>query len=186
MFERFTDGTRAVVVEAHDLALELGSDSIGAGHLLYGCAESREETAGGPLNACGITPAAIRRLLPRVDLQPTGHVDAESLRAIGIEYQAVRAAVEETFGPGALEQAPDPRVRASRSRRPPFTPEAKQSLKLALRVAVELHANSIVPGHLLLGLLRLDDELVSNVIAQSGTTVAGLSAAVLSGVSGAP
>jgi ATP-dependent Clp protease ATP-binding subunit ClpA len=169
MFERFTDGTRAVVVEAHDLALELGSDSIGAGHLLYGCAESREETAGGPLNACGITPAAIRRLLPRVDLQPTGHVDAESLRAIGIEYQAVRAAVEETFGPGA-----------------PFTPEAKQSLKLALRVAVELHANSIVPGHLLLGLLRLDDELVSNVIAQSGTTVAGLSAAVLSGVSGAP
>jgi len=72
MFERFTDGTRAVVVEAHDLALELGSDSIGAGHLLYGCAESREETAGGPLNACGITPAAIRRLLPRVDLQPTG------------------------------------------------------------------------------------------------------------------
>ena len=47
MFERFTEGSRAVLVEARDLALELGSPSIDVGHLLYGCAEGREETAAG-------------------------------------------------------------------------------------------------------------------------------------------
>jgi hypothetical protein len=38
----------------------------------------------------------------------------------------------------------------------------------------------MTPGHLLLGLLRLDNEFVSSTIEQSGTTAAALSAAVLS------
>jgi hypothetical protein len=42
----------------------------------------------------------------------------------------------------------------------------------------------MTPGHLLLGLLRLDDEFVSSAVEQSGTTLAGLSAAVLARVSG--
>jgi hypothetical protein len=46
MFERFTEPSRAVLVEAQDVAVEMGSDYIGAGHILYGCAEGREETAG--------------------------------------------------------------------------------------------------------------------------------------------
>ena len=51
----------------------------------------------------------------------SGQVDAESLRAIGIDYEDVRATVEKTFGPGALESAPDRRVRSGSTRRPPFT-----------------------------------------------------------------
>ena len=47
MFERFSNGSRATVVAAHELALALGSGSIGPGHLLYGCAEAREETTSG-------------------------------------------------------------------------------------------------------------------------------------------
>ena len=50
-------------------------------------------------------------------------------------------------------------------------------------MARELHHDRMAPGHLLLGLLRLDDELVSRVLEQSGTTVAELSATVLAGVS---
>ena len=41
--------------------------------------------------------------------------------AIGIDYEDVRATVEKTFGPGALESAPDRRVRSGSTRRPPFT-----------------------------------------------------------------
>src|ERR1039458_5022467 len=38
--------------------------------------------------------------------------------AIGIDYEDVRATVEKTFGPGALESAPDRRVRSGSTRRP--------------------------------------------------------------------
>jgi hypothetical protein len=116
-------------------------------------------------------------------------VDLEALSAIGIDYDAVRAAAEETFGPGALETAPDRRGSATKTRKPRFTPEVKRSLELSLRVAVELsprrglfvasEKQQILPGHLLLGLLRLDNEFVSRVIEEAGTSVAELSAATL-------
>lgn len=111
-------------------------------------------------------------------------VDLDTLRAIGIDYEAVRTMVEQNFGIGALEAAPDRRVPAG-PRKPPFTPEAKRSLALTLRVAIELHADRIAPGHLLLGLLRLDDEHVVAAIQQSGTTVATLSATILMRLSAA-
>ncbi len=179
MFERFAEPSKAVLVEAQGLAVALGSRHISVGHLLYGCAEGREETAGRPLHECGITAASIRRLLPHTTDPPAGRTDPEALSAIGIDYEGVRTAVEATFGAGALENAPDRRVPANRTRRPPFTPNAKRSLELGLRAAQELHQHHIAPGHLLLGLLRLDNELVSNVVEQSGTTVATLSAVVL-------
>jgi hypothetical protein len=179
MFERFTEGARAVLVEAQDLAVELRSGSIGVGHVLYGCAEGREETAGRPLRDGGITATSIRRLLPRTGERLGEDVDPEALRAIGIDYHGVRAAVEATFGPGALDAAPDRRVSAGRLRKPAFTPEAKRSIQLSLRVAVELHHKNMTPGHLLLGLLRLDDAFVVSAVERSGTTVADLSAAVL-------
>jgi ATP-dependent Clp protease ATP-binding subunit ClpA len=180
VFERFTEPSRAVLVEAEDLAVELGSPWISPGHILYGCAAGREATAGKPLHDCGITAASIRRQLPRADGPPAGPVDPGALSAIGIDYEGVRAAVEETFGPGALEAAPDRRVPMTRTRKPRFTPEAKRSLELTVRTVKELHQGRIVPGHLLLGLLRLDNELVSGLIEEAGTTVAALSAAVLS------
>ncbi len=180
MFERFTEPSRAALVEAQNLAIELGSRHISAGHLLYGCARGREETAGKPLYDCGIRAASIRRLLPRADDRPAGPVDPGALSAIGIDYQGVRAAVEVTFGPGALEAAPDRRARTAGTRKPPFTPDAKRSIALTLRAAEELHQERIVPGHVLLGLLRLDNEFVWSVLEEADTTVAALSSAVLS------
>ncbi len=179
MFEQYTEASKAVLVEAQDLAVELGSGYISVGHLLYGCAEVRAETAGRPLRDCGITAAYVRRLLPHTPEQPAGPADPEALSAIGIDYGGVRAAVEATFGPGALDNAPDRRVPASRTRQPPYTPNAKRSLELALLAARELRQDQVVPGHLLLGLLRLDNDFVSNLIEESGTTIAALSAAVL-------
>lgn len=184
MFERFTESAKSVLVEAQDLAVELGSRHIEPRHLLYGCAAVRDETAGRVLRDLGITAASIRQSLPREDERAAESVDPSALRAIGVDYEAVRAAVEENFGPGALEAAPDRRLPTGR-RRPPFTPDAKRSLELALRVAVELHAKLMVPGHLLLGLLRLDDETVVATVEQAGTSVATVSAAVLTQLSAA-
>jgi len=93
----------------------------------------------------GITAESIRRLLPRAENQPVEDVDTEVLRAIGIDFEGVRAVVEETFGSGSLKSAPDRRAAATKTRRPPFTPEAKQALELSLRVALELHDRRIRP-----------------------------------------
>jgi len=179
MFERFSEESRAVLVEAQDLAVELGSHYLTPMHLLYGCAQVRDETAGRPLRDAGITGASIRRQLPRATERAGGQVDPDALRALGVDYDGMRAAVEKTFGPGALESAPDRRVPAARRRKPRFTPEAKRALELTLRVTVELHDGRIRPGHILLGLLRLDDDYVTGVVAGAGATVGALSAGAL-------
>jgi ATP-dependent Clp protease ATP-binding subunit ClpA len=185
MFERFTQEAKAVLVEAQNLAVEVGAGYIGPGHVLYGCAAGRESTAGEPLRACGITEGTIRRLLPRLEVVPVDEIDPDALRAIGVDYEGVRAVVDRTFGEGALESAPDRRVPGAKVRKPRFTPEAKRSLGLAVQVAVELHDRAMRPGHLLLGLLRLDDDFIASVVQQSGATVARLSAAVLERVDAA-
>ncbi|MGW4125723.1 Clp protease N-terminal domain-containing protein [Nocardia sp. NPDC004711] len=178
MFELFTEPSRAILVEAEDLAQELGTSEIGVGHLLFGCAEVRTETAAA-LREAGVTPAIIRTLLPRPPRQKAAAIDTEALRAVGIDYEQVRAAAEETFGVGALDSAPDRRASSTPSRRPPFTDAAKLALELSLRVSIELHHQRVDPAHLALALLRLDDELVSQVLNKAGTKPTALCAAIL-------
>ena len=178
MFERFSEPARAVLVEAQDVARELGSRQMTAGHLLYGCAEVRDDSAGRSLRDAGITGGLIRRTLPRGEEAGAGPVDPDALRAVGVDYEEIRAAVDQTFGAGALESAPDRRVSAGRGRKPRFAPETKKSLELGLRVAIELHSKRIQPGHLLLGLLRLDDEFVTGTLERAGSSVGEMSAAV--------
>lgn len=185
MFERFTEAARGVVVEAEDLAIELGSDALTPAHLLYGCAEVRDDTAGRPLRDAGLTGAVIRAALPRAPRPPAEQIDPDALRAIGVDYDGIRAATDQTFGPGALDGAPDRRSPAGRRRKPRFTLEAKRSLEQALRVTVELHHRRIQSGHLLLGVLRVDDELVTRLVRDAGTDVASLSALVLTRLSAA-
>ncbi|MEC3918877.1 Clp protease N-terminal domain-containing protein [Nocardia sp. CDC160] len=178
MYELFTEPSRAILVEAQDLAQELGTNEIGVGHLLFGCAEVRTETAAA-LRKLGITSALIRTLLPHPPRQTPAGIDPEALRAVGIDYDQVRAAAEETFGVGALDSAPDRRASSTANQRPPFTDAAKLALELSLRVSTELHHRRVHPAHLVLALLRLDDELVSQILNKAGTTPTALSAATL-------
>jgi ATP-dependent Clp protease ATP-binding subunit ClpA len=185
MFERFTAESKAVLVTAQNAAIDVGSVYITPTHLFYGCAQGRESSAGEPLHEYGITGETILRHLPRAAhpqntrVAESSDIDPQALKAIGIDYDSVRRAVDETFGEGALESSPDRRSRAVSDRRPPFTPEAKRSLELSLRVALELHERRIRPGHLLLGLFRLNDGQISFLVEQQGATVAGVSATVL-------
>jgi ATP-dependent Clp protease ATP-binding subunit ClpA len=183
MFERMTEGAKAALMEAQDLAVELDSRTIEVGHLLYGLAEGREETAGRPLRDSGITGVAVRRMLPRGEHDQPGPIDIASLESIGIDYDGVRSAVEATFGAGALDGAPDRRSSSHALGRPRFSPDAKRSLEQSLRVALELHEKTIKPGHVLLGLLRINDEFVTSVLEESKSSVAGLSSAVLNELS---
>lgn len=100
--------------------------------------------------------------------------DATALRAIGIDVDVVRAAVEESFGPGALERARAGGQRRRRRRRAigsghiPFTRRAKKVLELSLREAVQLRHNDIGTEHVLLGLLREGEGLATQLLQQRG------------------
>jgi ATP-dependent Clp protease ATP-binding subunit ClpA len=95
--------------------------------------------------------------------------DAQALSAIGIDLDAVREAVEATFGPGALD--PEPPKGCARI---PFTPRAKKVLELSLREALRLQHNYIGTEHILLGLIREGDGIAARILAESNVHPDGM------------
>ena len=109
MFERFTAGARAVVVQAQEHARRLGHGYIGCEHLLLAAA-STGEPAGAALREHGVTPEGVEAEIVRlIGLgQAAGlfsALDRDALASIGIDIDAVRAQIEAAFGPGALTSA---------------------------------------------------------------------------------
>jgi ATP-dependent Clp protease ATP-binding subunit ClpA len=185
MFERFTNEARNLVVAAQDEARGLGHRYIGTEHLLL--ALLRPES-GGPailLRDAGVTRERVVADLEKA-LGPAGHLsstDAAALEAIGIDLDAVRSKLEETFGPGALDPLPPPRKRGlfrhpapqpPRSGHLPFTPRSKKVLELSLREALRLKDKVIGSEHILLGLLRENEGLGTKILADAGVDFADL------------
>ncbi len=148
--ERFTSDAREVVVLAQAEARALRHGHIGTEHLLL--ALLRLDTP---------TTAVLRRHgldHDEVTEAVTAHLggedlDAEALRTLGIDLDAVRDVAEATFGPGALD-APRRGRRRGVAGHIPFTPDAKKVLELSLREALAMHSRTITDGHIVLGLLR--------------------------------
>ena len=176
--------SRAAVVGAQEEARELGHQHIGTEHVLI--AMLRDET--GPtarlLHERGVDAATVRadvlRLIgviepPDLSFTDADAEDAAALKAIGIDLDKVRAAIEESFGAGALRlPRPAPKKRGffgklyASGGHIPFSPRAKKVLELSLREAIRLHQNFIAPEHLLLGMLREGDGLAARILADHG------------------
>ena len=164
MFERFTPEAREVVVLAQEEARVLRHDHIGTEHLLL--ALLRLDTA---------TTAVLRRHgldHDQVAEAVTAHLggedlDAEALRTLGIDLDAVRDVAEATFGPGALDAPGRSRERKSPGHLP-FTSHAKKVLELSLREAIAQRSKSIRDGHIALGLLREGQGLAAKVLHDRG------------------
>jgi len=121
MFERFTGGARAVVVQAQEHARRLGHGYIGCEHLLLAAASS-SEPAGAALREHGVTPEGVEAEIVRlVGLgQAAGlfsALDRDALASIGIDIDAVEAQIEAAFGPDALTRARPGACRGSRPAR---------------------------------------------------------------------
>jgi ATP-dependent Clp protease ATP-binding subunit ClpA len=190
MFERFTDSARAIVRGAQQEARELHHDHIGTEHLLLAMLRPESGLAARVLAEAGVQRAEVvagitrwvgekRRFTPG---------DAEALRAIGIDLDAVVQAIEASFGPQALNLPPDVRrrhrldprhlVRRRRRRgdpknRPlrgftPFAPRSKKVLELSLRESLQLKSKNIGSEHLLLGLLREGEGLATRILVDTG------------------
>ena len=186
MFERFTEGARTVVADAHNAARELQQWPIGTEHLLLATVAA-DSPAATVLHGYGIDEMTVRDGIVRHSATPSAAVsgpeqdaqDAEALRSIGIDLEAVRRAIEENFGAGALrlphsEPPPKRGLLRGRARPPvirghiPLSPRAKKTLGLSLREAVGLHHNFIAPEHLVLGILREGGGLATLILTDAG------------------
>jgi ATP-dependent Clp protease ATP-binding subunit ClpA len=164
MFNRFTHEAREAVERAQEEAAELGHDHIGTEHLLLGIA-----ARGGLPASLGLEHGALRAAVAGFSQQ----LDAEALAAIGIDLDAVRRAVEQSFGPGALSG------RRRRGGHIPFCPKAKKVLELSLRAAIALSDRHIGTDHILLGIAREPDSGAARALDTCGTTTDALRRAVL-------
>jgi ATP-dependent Clp protease ATP-binding subunit ClpC len=91
-----------------------------------------------------------------------GHgVGAKALESLGISPDSVRQQVEEIVGRG--QQAPSGHI--------PFTPRAKNVLRLALSESTALDHHYIGTEHILLGLMREGDGVAGQVLVQLGANL---------------
>jgi ATP-dependent Clp protease ATP-binding subunit ClpC len=87
-------------------------------------------------------------------------VPAQALSAFGVDAETVRAQVIERLGRGT-ESTPG---------QIPFTQRAKKVLELSLRERLTLGHTMIRPGHLLLGLLNVEDGLAVEILLDLNVT----------------
>ncbi|MBA0049945.1 Clp protease [Streptomyces sp. AJS327] len=185
MFERFASTTRHLVVVAQEEARALAHRRIGTEHLLLAALHDPEQPGAATLARIGVTRAACRTAVTEVadaESGALGEADAEALRGLGIDLEAVRAHADATFGPGALN-GPAP-ARAPRGHLP-FAPPAKRALRRALEEAKGRRDRHIGVEHVVLGVLgvlaapRAEDPAGRAVLDRLGVVPADLRELVL-------
>ena len=165
MFERFTNGAREVVRSTQELSRELGHRHIGTEHLLLALLTPAGGAVPGILAGVGLTPERVRtQIVSLVRTDGLSPGDAEALETIGIDVDAIRAKLEESFGPGVLAPEP-PGPKRGHLR---FTPRARKVLQLSLREALHLKNRFIAPEHILLGLIREGEGLAAKIMHDAG------------------
>jgi ATP-dependent Clp protease ATP-binding subunit ClpA len=186
MFERFTTAARETVQRARDEAIAAHRRHIGTEHVLISLLATDRGVAYQVLSSAGLTAEGVRADALRLAPPPAealGPADAEALRAIGIDLDAVIASVEGTFGEGALSAPEDGERHRRRGlfRRgaspvgthtsPRFSPRAKKALELSLREALRRGDNYIGAEHILLGLIREGDGLAAKILTDGGLSL---------------
>ncbi|MBF6077720.1 Clp protease N-terminal domain-containing protein [Nocardia beijingensis] len=175
MFERFSRSARTAIVVAQEDARELHASNIEVEHVLLGVLAQAEPELTTLLAEAGLTRDSVRRALAEQGNGiPLGPEDAEALRSIGIDLDAVRESLEAHFGEDALDRAaPDPRrgpfpwSRGGYYGHIPFTKDAKKVLELALREALGRKDKTIESGHMLLGILRAPNQTTERLLGGS-------------------
>ncbi|MEV0297939.1 Clp protease N-terminal domain-containing protein [Nocardia sp. NPDC050710] len=176
MFERFSKSAKTAVVIAQEDARELRSPNIEVEHVLLGLLSQGEPELKALLAEAGVThDGVMTTLAQRGRGEPLGEQDAEALRSIGIDLDAVRETLEANFGEDALDRAV-PQERRGRfglgrgwsGGHIPFTRDAKKVLELSLREALARKEKCIESGHVLLGILRAPNQTTVGLFGGSG------------------
>jgi ATP-dependent Clp protease ATP-binding subunit ClpA len=150
-----------------DEARRLGHNYVGTEHVLAVLVRRRHGGATRVLEELGVSPAEAEDALA-CRLPPSkSRLDPDALSALGIDLEAVRERVEETFGPGALEQ--------TRAGCLGVCPRLKRALLGAFD-----HADDRALGdeHILLGLLSVPDCVAARLLADFDVSLESAAAVV--------
>jgi ATP-dependent Clp protease ATP-binding subunit ClpA len=158
--ERTRPAERYLTAGAEE-ARRLGCRFVGTEHVLL--ALVRDQTGGiAPVLerlGVGVAPAAIVSALePWLAVGPgRTKIDPEALALLGIDFEAVRARIEETFGPGALEHTSASCLGIA------------PRLKLALAHALDFAGESpLSDEHVVRGMLSVPDSGAARALATLG------------------
>jgi len=143
VFERFSRDARAVVKRSHEEAARLRSPTIDAEHLLLALAAP---ASGQPAQVLAQAGLDRDRLLAAFDAELES-----SLEAIGVPAAEL------------LEQAPP-----SGWRSPRWGQSAKLAMERSVHVAAARRDRRLLPGHLLLGVLRAEAGTVPRALERAG------------------
>ncbi|KAA0020159.1 Clp protease N-terminal domain-containing protein [Antrihabitans cavernicola] len=175
MFERFSKSARFAVIDAQKEARDLKSERIDVEHVLLGVLTTADKPLADLLTAAGLTPDAVRTSIGQHKHgEPLGEEDAEALKSIGIDLEAVRESLGATFGDDALDRVEPEERRGLFGKRMgghiPFRNSAKKTLELALREALRRGDDYIGSEHMLLGILRAPNAIARDAIEEHVTS----------------
>jgi hypothetical protein len=190
-----TAEARAIPMGGFEHARRLGLPYVGCEHWLIALAGA-DHPAAGALREHGVTPEGVEEQAVRLSGGGLfGDLDAEALAAVGIDVDAVRDRMTETFGLEALSRAshaarPRPIIGPRWDpRRPgpgvhangvflPHSPDVGQCLCNARAEQLARHDSQIGVELLATALLSVSKGLVPPILAALGTPAATLRAAV--------
>ncbi|MGW2557906.1 Clp protease N-terminal domain-containing protein [Streptomyces sp. NPDC001514] len=170
MFERFTQGARAVVTSAVAHAEQAGAASVTAEHMLLALLDQEGTKASFAFRSLGVADRRASVESALADARRRGGLskaDTDALAGLGIDVAEIVARVEETHGAGAL--AGDRKDKGWWSGRRGFSREAKDALGKSLRIAVGRRDRTIGDEHILLA-LAAGPGIVAEILADHGAT----------------
>jgi ATP-dependent Clp protease ATP-binding subunit ClpA len=140
-------------------ARQLGCSFVGTEHVLLALVQDQERGGAALLGRLGADPPSVELALAPW-LGPSSErakIDPDALASLGIDFDAVRARIEGTFGPGALERASASCLGIA------------PRLKLALAYALDHASDSpLSDEHVLLGILSVPDSVGARALANLG------------------
>jgi ATP-dependent Clp protease ATP-binding subunit ClpA len=152
-----------------DEARRRGHNYVGTEHVLLVLVRDPFGGATRALAELSVSTDSVERSLDRWfgDGEPAAKIDPEALATLGIDFEAMRERLEQTFGPGALERTGSACLGVC------------PRLKLALAYALDHAAGRpLADEHVLLGILNVPDSVAARVLGELGVSFAAAQAAV--------
>ena len=143
-----------------DEARRLGHGYVGTEHVLLALLRNPEGGANAVLGQLDVSPDTVETALACwLGTSGRPRIDPDALAALGIDFEAVRERLEQSFGPGALDRTP-----ACLG----ICPRLKMALAYALDHSDE---NPVADEHILLGMLSVPDCVAARVLAKLGVSL---------------
>ena len=153
-------------------ARRLGCGFVGTEHVLLALVHDRASGGAALLGRLGADPTSVESALAPWLGPSSGRakIDPDALASLGIDFDAVRARIDATFGTGALEHASASCLGIA------------PRLKLALAHALDHAGDSpLRDEHVLLGILSVPDSVGARALANLGISAEDVRATVLPG-----